>query len=253
MCIINFHYKDHPNYDLIILANRDEFYGRPTAAAHFWEEDQELLAGKDLEAKGTWLGITKTGRFAALTNIRDASVHKTFPTSRGALVTDFLQGQSSPKEYTKSLAEKGKAYSGFNILVGNKDKLYYLNNRENSAIEIEPGTHSVSNHFLNTPWPKVLRGQAKLRNYVHSVEEIDPEKLFQIGMDAELAKDEDLPETGVSIDLERQLSPLFIKTENYGTRSITILTIDREGAVHFIERTFVNGEFSSEEKFNFSL
>jgi|SRR5690625_255074 len=253
MCIINFHYKDHPNYELIVVANRDEFYERPTAPAHFWEDQPIILAGRDLEAKGTWLGITKNGRFAALTNIRDASIHKSFPTSRGAIVTDFLKGTSSPQKYLTSLVQKADNYAGFNVILGNEEGLFYMNNREKKLVEVEPGTHSLSNHFLNTPWPKVLRGKANLRNYLINVDEVNEESLFEIAMDREHAEDNDLPSTGVPLDLERQLSPLFIKTEGYGTRSITVLTISKNKVVNFIERTFKDGEFSSEERFNFTL
>lgn len=253
MCIVNFHYKDHPNYKLIVLANRDEFYARPTEEAHFWEDEANILAGRDLEAKGTWLGVTKTGRFASLTNIRDASIHQSFPTSRGALVTNFLKGTSSPKEYLSELSLQAENYAGFNLIVGDDRGLFYLNNREKKLVPIEAGTHSLSNHFLNTPWPKVVRGRERLRNYVMSVEEVDKESLFEIGMDSELARDEDLPSTGVPFDLERKLSPLFIKTENYGTRSITVLTIDRSNVLKFSERSFVDGKFRSEKNFKFSI
>ena len=128
-----------------------------------------------------------------------------------------------------------------------------MNNREKKLVEVEPGTHSLSNHFLNTPWPKVRRGKANLRNYIINVDEVNEESLFEMAMDRKIAEDHDLPSTGVPLDLERQLSPLFIKTEGYGTRSITVLTISKNKEVNFVERTFKDGEFTSEERFNFTI
>lgn len=254
MCIINFHYKHHPIYRLIVIANRDEFYDRPTAPAHFWEEDPEILAGKDLQAQGTWLGVTKTGRFAALTNIRDfTNKQREYPTTRGDIVANFLRGKDSPINYLKKLVKIANEYAGFNLIVGDKTGLFYVNNYEKKIMKIEPGTHSLSNHFLNSPWPKVRRGREKLKKYVMKNNLIDNDKLFSIGLDNKLAPDHELPSTGISLELERKLSPLFIKTENYGTRSITVLTIDQNNKVKFTERTFEKGEFATEKEFSFII
>ncbi|HLS35814.1 MAG TPA: NRDE family protein [Bacillota bacterium] len=253
MCIINFHVNEHPNYKLIVVANRDEFYKRPTAAAHFWEDAPELLAGRDLEAKGTWLGITKTGKFAALTNIRDASIQKAFPTSRGDIVTNFLLSEQQAEDYLTDLVKKSNEYAGFNVLAGSIDELYYLNNRENEVIQVEDGTHSLSNHFLNTPWPKVCRARKHLNEYVMNNKEMKHEELFEIAMDRTKASDEELPNTGISLELERELSSLFIQTLDYGTRSITVLTIDKYNHVKLTEKSFDKGEFSSEKTFSFTI
>lgn len=254
MCIVNFHYKDHPKYELIVISNRDEFYERPTAPAHFWEDHPYLLAGRDLEAMGTWLGITKNGRFATLTNIRDLSKpQKNYKTSRGEIVTNFLTSETSPEEYVEHLAKRSHLYDGFNIIVGDETGLYYLNNVENRPTKIEKGTHSLSNEFLNSKWPKVIKGRNNLRNYVTNNEKIEFEDLFSIGLDDEIAPDEQLPKTGVPLELERKLSSLFIRTENYGTRTITVFTIDYDKNVQFKEHTFTNGKFTSEISYSFSI
>ncbi|MFD1849895.1 NRDE family protein [Oceanobacillus bengalensis] len=253
MCLINFHFHDHPNYKLIIAANRDEAYKRPTANATFWEDEPNILAGRDLLQMGTWLGVTKGGRFAALTNYRDPNLPETGKTSRGEIVRSFLTGNTPPKHFLKELARNRKDYAGFNILLGNADELYHYNNILDTITEITPGTHGLSNHTLNTPWPKVVKGRNMLHTYVKEHPKIEPEKLFTITSNAEQAPDEALPDTGVGIDLERLLSPLFITSEEYGTRSSTVVLIDKHNRVTFVERNYHNGEFKQENAFEFML
>lgn len=253
MCLINFHFQAHSNYKLIVAANRDEFYKRSTATAHFWEDYPTILAGRDLEQYGTWLGITKNGRFAALTNYRAPDYMLSGKYSRGALVSNYLLGNETPATYIKNIQPDQEHYSGFNLLVGDADQLMYYNNINDSVTDIELGTHSLSNHFLNTPWPKVVKGKKRLHAYVTEHETIDPEELFTILADDERASDDRLPDTGVGLALERQLSPLFINFEDYGTRCSTVLLISKNNDVIFIERTYHQGKYIGEEIFSFKI
>lgn len=251
MCIISFDYKQHPKYKLIVVANRDEFYRRPTEAAHFWEDEPNLVAGRDLQARGTWLGMTKDKRFAALTNYRDLDNERADKRSRGEIITNFLTSNDSPQAYLQKLDAISDEYNGFNVLVGSADELYYYGNQQNKIVEIEPGTHSISNHLLNTPWPKVRRARENLSDYISKHEELEVERLFEQLDNRELAKDDLLPDTGVGLELERQLSPIFIQTENYGTRASTVILVSHDNEVTFIERTFNSGSFKFERKFEF--
>ena len=249
MCLINFHYGEHPNYKLIVAANRDESYARPTAAANFWEDYPDLLAGRDLLHLGTWLGVTKSGRFAALTNYRDPAEFGMDKQSRGDIVKGFLTDTVSPAIFLDTLNKSKDAYAGFNIIIGDANTLFYYSNKQAEILEIPAGTHSLSNHLLNTPWPKVTKGQSRLRDYVMQHEVIEMDALFDILQDAEIAADGQLPDTGVGLELERQLSPLFIKTLDYGTRSSTVVLIGHDQRITFVERTYLNGELASENRF----
>lgn len=253
MCIISLHFQDHAQYKLIIAANRDEFYERPTKEARFWDDEPELLAGRDLERMGTWLGITKQGRFAALTNYRDPTNEHPNKSSRGQIVTSFLTGGTSTPDFLKELRKRKDDYNGFNIIVGTVDELYYYGNRQTDIVKLNGGTYTVSNHLLNTPWPKVEKARTMLQNYVTTHEEIDVDALFEQLAYREIASDELLPNTGVGIDLERKLSPIFIKTDGYGTRSSTVLLINQDNEVTFIERTYNEGSFKKENKFTFRI
>lgn len=251
MCLINFQYRNHPKYKLIIAANRDEFYGRPAREAHFWEDQPEILAGRDLSQMGTWLGVTKSGRFAALTNFRDPSLPETGKISRGALVRDYLASDLPPEKFLQALHPE--AYTGFNVLLGNLDNLYYYNNLEKEIVEVIPDTHGLSNHFLNTPWPKVVKGKSRLESYLNGRLEVYPDDLFELLRDAEQAADPHLPVTGVGLEFERVLSSIFIKTPDYGTRSATVLLVDYENNVTFAERVYEKGEFARQQVFEFSI
>ena len=180
MCLINLHFHDHPNYKLIVAANRDEFYNRPTSPSHFWEDEPSLLAGRDLVQMGTWLGITKDGRFAALTNYRDPAQFGVVKASRGEIVKNFLIEDTSSLDFINELNTKKDYYNGFNIIIGNAEKLHNDNNINEQIIEIPQGTHGLSNHFLNTPWPKVTSGKAMLHNYVEKHNVLDADELFAI-------------------------------------------------------------------------
>lgn len=253
MCLINFQFHEHPKYKLIVAANRDEFYGRPTAAAHFWEDEPSILAGRDLLQMGTWLGITKQGRFAALTNFRDPAEMGAGKVSRGEIVQNYLAGNTSSEKFLETLHKEKDNYTGFNLLVGNPDELFYYSNMQGKIIEVSTGTHGLSNHLLNTPWPKVTKGKNNLQSYVSGQEKVEVDALFKLLSDEEIAEDVDLPQTGVGLELERQLSPLFIKTPDYGTRSSSVLLVDKDNHFTFAERTYEHGELTKENYFAFQV
>ncbi|MBO9128600.1 NRDE family protein [Bacillus sp. 165] len=251
MCLINFAYKIDPNYDLIVAANRDEFYNRPTARAHFWEDAPHVLAGRDLEKMGTWMGVTKQGRFAALTNYRDPSEITSNKRSRGEVVSQFLLGEASPQDYVKHIQQNRREYPGFNLLVGDRNSLFYYSNIEDNIHLLQPGLYGISNHLLDTPWPKVQKGKEGLRQCLEDPVENRKECLFSSLQRAEPAPDEDLPSTGVSFEWEKKLSPLFIETPHYGTRSSALIFIGRQN-ITFMERAY-NGDDQAENEFSFAI
>lgn len=253
MCLILFQFQQHHNYKLVLASNRDESYNRPTAQAQFWDDEPSILAGRDLLQMGTWLGITTSGRIAGLTNFRHPDHLRPGKLSRGEIVTNFLLNSKTSEEYLHELAQRRDAYVGYNILVGSPDELKYYSNVEDKITTIQPGIHGLSNHFLDTPWPKVEMGKKKLQSYLQQVEVVDPEVLFTILADSEEAGVEALPDTGIGIELEKKLSPMFIKMPDYGTRCSTIVTIDQDNHVTFIERTFESGSFKNEAKFEFQV
>ncbi|MEN7550888.1 NRDE family protein [Rapidithrix thailandica] len=246
MCLILFAWDTHPDYRLILAANRDEFYQRPTLPANFWEEQPNLLAGKDLQAGGTWLGMTQEGRFSAITNYRDPeAIIKDAPT-RGNLTLDYLTGHSSPEHYLENLPHEPSLYNGFNLLVGTFEQLYYYSNKEGVPLRLPPGYYGLSNHLLNTNWPKVTKGRHQLQEIIQQ-HRVFATPLLDMLYDTEMAPDSQLPQTGVGLEMERQLSPKFIKMERYGTRCSTVLTIDRKKTVMFTERTYTPGSQQYQE------
>lgn len=253
MCLINFQFQQHPNYKLIIAANRDEFFARPTKRAHFWEDEPQILAGRDLEKMGTWLGVTTSGRFAALTNFRDPTESTEGKWSRGDIVRSFLGGRMEAEGFLQRLREDKTHYPSFNVIVGTADSLWYYNNRQDEIIKVTQGTHSLSNAFFNTPWPKTERGKQSLQSCLHNKMIVDAGCLLTSLQSEEQAADEELPQTGVSLQWERLLSSMFINSEQYGTRSSTVLTVDRNDRVQFIERTYTNGRCTAEEPFHFVI
>ena len=238
MCLILLAYEAHPTYNLVLAANRDEFYERPTAPAAVWE-DRRVLGGRDLQHGGTWLGMTDAGRLAAVTNFRDPHTLKTSAPSRGALVRDFLRGDHPPREYLAELATHADQYNGFNLIVGSPYELcFYSNRSDDQPRALTSGIYGLSNHLLDTPWPKVVRGKAALAAILGGSDRPAAEDIFTVLADHAPAPDEELPRTGVGLEVERALSPLFISTPIYGTRSSTVLLVDREQHVTFVERTF---------------
>jgi len=238
MCLILFAWQAHPRYPLVVAANRDEFHQRPTAAAGFWEEWPDLLAGRDLQAGGTWLGVTKSGRFAAITNFREPQAGELpLEHSRGHLVTDFLVDESPPLRHAEQLAERGSAYSGFNLLLGSGDSLAYVSNRSDRPAVVSTGSHGLSNHLLDTDWPKVHAGRAQLESLLEH-EQVESEALFELLGDRSVAPG-NIPEgTEDSLVPELVVRQNFIVSPAYGTRSSTVLLADRDGNVEFVERQF---------------
>ena len=248
MCTFLFALKAHPEYPLVIAANRDEYYARPTAPAAFWDRTPHVLAGRDLKAGGTWLGITRSGRWAAITNVRKPrsnSPTKTLQStqSRGWLVRDYLESDDPPETYLATVAGSGHLYDGFNLIAGQLGEAWYLSNAKQQSGQIqpiEPGVHGVSNASLNTPWPKVENGREVLANAMASAtpeSPIDSNAMLDALADSRRSPDELLPDTGVGLELERVLSPLFIATPHYGTCSSTVISVRQSGIVTFVERT----------------
>lgn len=256
MCLIAFSYKTHPTYKLIVAANRDEFYQRPTRPAQFWTEEKQphILAGKDLKASGTWMGISKTGKWGALTNYRDPkNIRENAPT-RGTLVLDFLKTERSAFEYLKNVEDSSKSYNGFNLLIGEKDSLYHYSNENQKITEIVPGIHGLSNALLDTPWPKLDQAKKDLKK-VTAEQNFDKEELFEILKNPEKAPDDKLPKTGIPYEWEKAISSVFIKTENYGTLCSTLLLVDYDGNAEFTERRYdtESGDIIEENTFSFTF
>jgi uncharacterized protein with NRDE domain len=243
MCLLLLAHKVHPEYPLILLVNRDEFYSRPTAPLAFWSEAPDLLAGRDLEAGGTWLGIDRRGYLAAITNYREPRQDRNTSRSRGLLVRDFLTGGHNPADFMDQLVETAASYRGFNLLAGDVSdpaevSLHYFSNRGCDPMQVMPGVHGLSNHLLDTPWPKVRKGKAALATLLRAGGELSPDNLFDLMGDVTRPPDAELPDTGVGLELERLLSTAFISSARYGTRSTSLLTVRITGEVSFGERTY---------------
>ncbi len=236
MCLILFAYRVHERYPLVVAANRDEWFRRPTQAAHFWDDPPGLLAGRDLEEGGTWLGITRSGRFAALTNYRDPSTKRDDAPSRGALPLAFLSGNEAPFRYVSALRQRAAEYNGFNLLTGDARELAYLASPSAMADRLQPGLYGLSNGVLDEPWPKVVKGKEALARVLE--DEPTLERLLALLKDHDMAPDHALPATGISLEWERRLSAMHILMESYGTRSATALLVAADGGVQFVERTF---------------
>lgn len=238
MCLILFAYQMRPDYPLVLAANRDEFYSRPTAPLGFWPDLPAILAGRDLKARGTWMGIAAGGRWAAITNYRDPAALKADAPSRGRLVVDFLAGSRPPRAYLEQLRPQSRGYNGFNLLVGDRAGLFFFSNRNGRIRRLRPGLYGLSNHLLDTPWPKVAKGKHRLQRLVAAKGPIAAEAVFELLGDRTPAPLGCLPTTGVGPEWEQRLSPLFITSRDYGTRSSSLLLVDREGGLMITERTY---------------
>ncbi len=240
MCLIAFAWDMHPKYKLILAANRDEFYNRPTAKAGFWEDQPNILGGRDLKAGGTWMTITKDGKFAAVTNYRDLSNIREDATSRGEIPTDFVKGDFNPEKYIQTLHEHSEDYNGFNVLVSDLGQMGHYSNYERKVNILKPGIYGLSNALLDTPWPKVELAKQKFKSAIGN--SFDHQELLNLMTDTTIAPDIELPDTGISKEMERSLSAMCIRMENYGTCCSTVITVDRDGVVNFTEKSYPVGE-----------
>jgi uncharacterized protein with NRDE domain len=238
MCLIVAACGMRADAPLLLAANRDEFFARPTEPARFWPEAPSILAGRDLEQGGTWLGMTRTGRIAAVTNFRDGTHQRTSRHSRGWLVRDFLLSDLSAEAFLESVHAARSQYDGFNLIVGTGARLYYYSNRSAQLTALGAGVHGLSNHLLNTPWPKVERAKAQMAALTHVPPAGLNDGMFALLSDDAQAPDDALPATGISLEWERLLSSAFIRSPGYGTRCSTTLLINAAGEVRFEERTF---------------
>lgn len=237
MCLILIAWQAHREYPLVVAANRDEFFTRSSAAAGFWPEAPQVLAGRDLEAGGTWFGVTRQQRFAALTNYREGGQQCADARSRGALVADFLTGRQTPASYLGKLAAVAPEYNGFNLFIGDGERLAYCSNRgDRQARWLDPGIYGISNHLLDTPWPKLAAARASFAEALTTLPKRAP--FFRLLADQEIVPDSRLPETGVPIEWERILSAVFVNSEHYGTRASTLLIRRRDGLTTLAERSF---------------
>ena len=240
MCLIAFAIDVHPDYPLILIANRDEFYNRPTEAAHLWKDQETVFGGRDIQAGGTWMAVSEERRFAAVTNYRDLKNIREDVRSRGELPVDFLNGADPSWDYMKKINEKASEYNGFNLLTYSSGTMFHYSNYEGKINALSPGIYGLSNALLDTSWPKVTQLKKGFEKEIGSA--FTHESLLTLLMDSSLAEDANLPDTGVGYDLEKMLSAICIKSEKYGTCCSTILTIHKNGEVKFTERSYPVGD-----------
>ena len=263
MCLILFAWQTHSEYPLIVAANRDEFYARRTRSASWWGQAVSLLAGRDEEAGGTWLGINRRGRFAVVTNVRAPNERNPHATSRGLLVLSALQTSQPMREWVDECVSRAHSFNGFNLIVaeplavgsrGPGSELYYLSNRLDDAVHrLQPGVYGLSNAFLDTPWPKVTRAVTGFALQI--AQRVSTDNLLGLMADREVAGELELPSTGIPRDWERALSAIQIRANGYGTRATTILTVRRDGLVSFVERSFdaADPDRYSDRRFEFMI
>jgi uncharacterized protein with NRDE domain len=250
MCLIVLAWDASPKTRLAVAANRDEFFARRTAPARWWADAPDVLAGRDLEAGGTWMGIARAGRFAALTNFRDAAApKKDGAPSRGTLVADFLKGGWAPADYVALIRPGASRYHGFNLLVSDSIELWSFSNVEGDPRRLRSGIWGLSNHLLETPWPKVISARARLEEALGVADGAKnlERRLLDLLEDRTVAPDGALPSTGLPRDWERALSAAFVALPGYGTRASTALVVGTEGAARFTERSFGKGGALLEE------
>lgn len=239
MCLILFSFAPETDMPLVVLANRDEFYARDTQQAQFWGDYPDILAGRDMVAGGTWMGVHRNGRFAAVTNYRAPSEIVPNARSRGELTVKFLSGSLTTQQYLVAVEKSREEYSGFNLIVFDcVDLGYYSNRSEQGPVSLGSGIYGLSNHLLDTPWPKVVAGKAALKEQLQE-SRLSDQSLLEILADTGRAGDEALPETGVGMELERILSARCIVSPQYGTRCSTLVKVSSSRKIHFIERTLV--------------
>lgn len=239
MCLIVLGKNIHPKYRLILAANRDEVYERPTKPVHYWDKPNQLLAGKDLEAGGTWLGINRYGDLAAVTNFRDPINYQPGKSSRGQIPVDFLEGRANPDQYLHHLQEKASNFNGYNLLGQKEERLFHYNNQLQTVTELNDGIHAVSNATINTPWPKVVKAKEMFKTLTEGA--FDHDALVEMMSNRETADPEKLPDTGIPLEMEVAVSAMCIRTEKYGTCSCTVITITHDEEVEFSEKSYPVG------------
>jgi uncharacterized protein with NRDE domain len=248
MCLILIALDSHPDYSLVVAANRDEFYDRPSRIAAFWDDNPRVLGGRDLKAGGTWLGIDRLGRFAAVTNFRQGEHEAPAPRSRGHLVSDYLTSGIEARTHLERVERDVALYNGFNLIAGNAHELFYYSNREGGRPRLlGPGIYGLSNHLLDTAWPKVTSGKNALSALLAGDASELVSNLLELLSDRSRAADRSLPQTGVNLQWERLLSSAFIASSDYGTRSSTVVLVGRDGRVVLVERSFGPGGKPTEE------
>ena len=253
MCLIVFAYRVHPEYPVVIAANRDEFYARPTRTMGEWPDAPHLIAGRDLEGGGTWMGISREGRVAALTNYREPGRQRTNAPSRGPLVSNFLRGRESLNDYIAALSLRKDQYNGYNLILSEGGRWVYTSNRSDEVLELPPGIHGLSNHLLNTPWPKVVRSCRAVERILTPDRPPDLKALLAILQDRAIPPDDALPRTGVGLEWERRLGAVFIHSAVYGTRSSTVLRVARDGTARICERTYDRNGFIGEVAYDLAI
>lgn len=238
MCLIVFAWQIVPNLPLVAAGNRDEFYDRPARPADWWEDHPQIYAGRDLRGGGTWMGITREGRFAAITNVRAPTEKRSDAPTRGALVAEYLAGRMTPQEYIEVISTDAARYNGFNLLIGDRDSLVWYSNTalddERNGKPMAPGVYGLSNGALDTPWPKVLRTKAQFSSLL--CQGAPKDAYLEMLADTTQAQDSCLPKTGVSLEWERLLSAVCIESPTYGTRSSTLVMIDEDAGAVLHER-----------------
>jgi len=250
VCLIVLAIDARPDLPLLIAANRDERYDRPAAPLSFWADHPDVLGGRDLEAGGSWLAAARTGRFAAVTNLRSAGVPSPSLRSRGELVGGFVTGRMPPLGYLEDVTARRGEYRAFNLLAGEGAIVAYGGSRISEPRLLAPGVYGLSNQDLDTPWPKVVRARRRVSHMLAAEKSISPDPLFDILSERQGAPDAELPDTGVGIEWERALSPAFIVTPEYGTRASTVLLLREDGVLEMEERTFgPGGKLLGEEMF----
>ena len=237
MSLVLIAYDIHPRYRLIAASNRDEFHHRDTLPAQWWDDAPDVLAGRDLEAGGTWFGIRRDGRFAAITGYRDPKTQREASRSRGLIVSDFLLGESGSIDSLRPLAVRSRDHNPFSVLMDDGQTLGWCSNRVRGARMLSPGIYGLSNHLLNTPWHKVATGKSALESLLSDNSIRARDLLVLLDARGE-ASDDSLPNTGVGAQCERWLSPRFVVGQTFGTRSSTVLLVSRDGDVEFVERCF---------------
>jgi uncharacterized protein with NRDE domain len=252
MCLLVLAWRHHPRYPLVLAGNRDEFHARAAAPASWWSDPDGLLAGRDLQAGGTWLGVTRDGRVAVITNYRELGERLPDAPSRGELIVDYARSGKSAHAFLHEVSRRAQAYAGFNLLARDGAALSYYSNRDGAPRELPPGIYGLSNHLLDTPWPKLTRVRARFEAAVGSGR-LDTEELLMLLADRTPAPDDHVPHTGLPHELERALSAPFIVNATYGTRCSTVLTIDTQGHCDFRERRFdAAGDVAGETSFSFA-